>query len=111
MELTPNQIIDVNELINDPSIPKSYANNFLVSNSTNDATMVVLHGMNAQCVIPMSWASLKVLQMQVNNCVDLIETVLGVKIAHPMELQDKQNEYIQKQMEALKNHSDAINKK
>ncbi len=86
-----NKQADLNSIINDPRVPKVYANGFLVGNSITDVTLISQTGGAPSAVIFMTFTSLKALQKNIDAVIKNIEKGLGEPIEDLVALNERFN--------------------
>lgn len=73
------QAIDIDSVINNPSVPKLYANGFTFAHSFSDASIVVQLGKNPVAVLNLSFTTLKTLYNSLGELIPAIEKGVGQK--------------------------------
>jgi len=89
--INENVKLDILSIVNDPKVPKFFANGFFVGHSLTEATLITQVGGTPNSVIFMSFASLKALHQTLGGLVKNIEKGLGHEIEDLQELQKKWN--------------------
>lgn len=73
------QATDIDAVINNPSVPKLYANGFTFAHSLSDASIVVQLGKNPIAVLNLSFTTLKTLYNSLGELIPNIEKGMGQK--------------------------------
>lgn len=80
---------NLSSLINNPSVPKLFANSFFGGHSPTEAIIVPQVGSEATAIIFMSFPTLKALHKTLGTVIEKIETGLGEEIDDFEELKSR----------------------